>query len=281
VVEGSGNVRIIEEPPLVGLENFDVYESSSDVNVGFAGSTVQGRKTFKFVIVPRKDGEYDWPGIELSFFDPESEKYSFVSTGNLQFTVLPSQKQETVTYRTGAESVVSVGEDINYIKEDSGSALGGSPSPLSGRPWFWLLHFLPFGSVGVVLLLRRHRGRLMSDRGYARYRGAERKASAVLKKADKAARDNDYAAAYASLNSALTHFIGDRLNAEALGMTVEEIDRLLEGRAVPEKARRELSELMEHFSLVRFAHGTGADTGTYREYRGRVGKLLDRLGRKL
>jgi hypothetical protein len=281
VVEGSGNVRTIDEPSLTGLENFDVYESSSDVNVGFAGSTVQGRKTFKFVIVPRKDGEYDWPGIEFSFFDPERKKYSTVSTGNLKFSVFPSEKQETVTYRTGAESVVSVGEDINYIKEDSGRALSGSPEPLSGRPWFWLLHLLPFGAVGVVILLRRHRGRLMSDRGYARYRGADRKASAVLKKADKAARGNDYADAYASLNSALTHYIGDRLNAEVLGMTAEEIDSLLDDRAVPEQVRRELRELMEHFSLVRFALGAGADSGAYREYRGRVRKLLDRLGRKL
>ncbi len=280
VIEGSGNVRTIEEPALSGLENFDVYESSSDVSVGFAGSTVRGRKTFKFVIVPRKAGDYNWPGIEFSFFDPANEKYDTASTGGLQFTVLPSDKQETLTYRTGAESVVAVGEDINYIKEDSG-ALGGSPMPLSGRPWFWLLHLLPLAAVGVALLFRRHRGRLMSDRAYARYRNAGRKASAALKRADRAARGDDYAAAYAALNSALTHFIGDRINAETLGMTVEEIDRLLEVKAVPGDIRRELSELMEHFSFVRFAPGTGADTGTYRDYRGRVGKLLDRLGRKL
>ncbi len=281
VIEGSGNVRTIDEPSLTGLENFDVYESSSDINVGFAGTVVRGRKEFKFVIVPRKEGDYNWPGIVFSFFDPSSKKYSSVSTGNLQFAVLPSDKQETVTYRTGAESVVAVGEDINYIKESSGDVLSGSPVPLSGKTWFWLLHLLPFGAVGVALLFRRHRGRLMSDRAYARYRGADRKASAALKQADKAAGADDFATAYAALNRALTHFIGDRLNAEVLGMTVEQIDTLLNDRGVPEDFSRELSELMEHFSFVRFALGTGADSGTYREYRGRVGKLLDKLGGKL
>ncbi len=281
VIEGSGNVRTIEEPVLVGLENFDVYESSSDVNVGFAGSTVRGRKTFKFVIVPRKDGEYDWRGIDFSFFDPEKEKYSTASTGSLQFTVKPSEKQETVTYRTGAESVVAVGQDINYIKEDAGGALHAAPEPLSGRAWFWLLHLLPFGAVGLALLFRRHRGRLLSDRAYARYRGAGKKASAAFKQADKAAGGDDFVAAYAALNRVLTHFIGDRLNVETLGMTVEEIDSLLNDRGIAEEIRRELSDLMEHFSFVRFAHGTGADTPTFRSYRGRVVKLLDRLGRTL
>ncbi|MFC1544675.1 BatD family protein [Gemmatimonadota bacterium] len=281
VVQGAGNVRTIDEPPLTGLDNFDIYESSSDVSVGFSGTTVRGRKMFKYVIVPRKAGKIDWPGLELSFFDPVAEKYRSASTGSLAFTVTPGSRQEAVTYRMGAESVVAVGEDIHYIKEDSRAALFPASGPWSAKPWFWLLHLLPAGAIGIALLYRRHRGLLMSDRGYARYRGSDKKAAAALKLADKGASAGDFTSAYAALNRAVTHFIGDRFNVEAMGMTTDEIVGLLESRGIGSDLREEIGGALDHFSFVRFAPVTGADMETYRDYRNRVSKLLDGLGRKI
>ncbi|MBW7995284.1 MAG: protein BatD [Candidatus Glassbacteria bacterium] len=280
-VEGSGNVRTINEPSLSGLDNFDVYESSSDVSVGFAGTTVRGTKTVKYVIVPRKAGQYDWQGLEFSYFDPSAGQYRTVSTGELSVTVLESGKEETFTYRAGGESVVALGRDINYIKENVRSALRAAPEPLNTKPWFWPLHLLPLAAVGCALLYRRHRGRLMSDRGYARYRVSDRKAAATLKAADRSARNGDLTAAYADLNRAATNYIGDRLNVEAAGMTVDEIDNLLSGRGIDEQVRDNLRSALDHFAFVRFAAGAAGDLETFKEYKAGIGKLLNNLGRKL
>jgi HEPN domain-containing protein len=281
IVSGTGNIKTIGEPVLQGLDDFHIYESRSEEKIDRSGAKIKGKKIFKYVIVPRKAGDYGLPGIAFSYFDPELGKYGSIKTGEIAFTVQPSEEeQEAVTYRISPESVVAVGEDIRYIKENP-KALNGAARPMSAGTVFWLVHFLPVLSVGGALLYRRHKGRLMSDTAYARLRGAGKRFEKNLKQASKAARSGDYAACYAALDRALNHFIGDKLNVETAGMLTENIDQLLDEKKLPEDIRDEVRECLEHFSFVRFAPQTGADAETAKRYHKKVRKLVSHLDRAL
>jgi len=127
IVSGTGNIKTIGEPVLQGLDDFHIYESRSEEKIDRSGAKIKGKKIFKYVIVPRKAGDYGLPGIAFSYFDPELGKYGSIKTGEIAFTVQPSEEeQEAVTYRISPESVVAVGEDIRYIKENP-KALNGAP----------------------------------------------------------------------------------------------------------------------------------------------------------
>jgi len=280
-VSGTGNIKTIGEPKLQALDEFDIYESKSEETLDRSGARIKGNKVFKYVIVPREAGEYRLPGVVFSYFDPELEKYSSVSTKEITLTVEPSeQQQEAVTYRLSPESVMAVGEDIRYIKEDP-QALNRAARPIRTGTLFWLLHFLPLFSVAGALLYRRHRGRLMSDKAYARLRGAGKRFEKNMKQASKSARAGDYAACYAALDRALNHFISDKLNVETTGMLTENIDCLLKEKQLPDDIRSGIRECLEHFSFVRFAPQTGADAETAKKYHKKVGKLVSRLDRAL
>jgi len=280
-VSGTGNIKTIGEPRLQALDDFDIYESRSEETLDRSGARIKGKKIFKYVIVPRKAGDYRLPGVAFSYFDPELERYSSVSTGEIAFTVQPSEEeQEAVTYRLSPESVVAVGEDIRYIKENP-QALNRAARPISTGTLFWLLHFLPVFSVGGALLYRRHKGRLMSDTAYVRLRGAGKRFEKNMKQASKAAKAGDFTACYAALDRALSHFIGDKLNVETAGMLTENIDQLLDEKKLPEDIRDEVRECLEHFSFVRFAPQTGADAETAKRYHKKVRKLVNHLDRTL
>lgn len=129
IVSGTGNIKTIGEPALQGLDDFDIYESRSEEKIDRSGAKIKGEKIFKYVIVPRKADDYRLPGIAFSYFDPELEKYSSLRTGEIVFTVQPSEEeQEAVTYHISPESVVAVGEDIRYIKEDPRASQRGGPA---------------------------------------------------------------------------------------------------------------------------------------------------------
>jgi len=280
-ISGTGNIKTIEEPVLGGLDDFDIYESRSEEKIDKSAARVKGRKIFKYVIVSRKAGDYRLPGVAFSYFDPELKKYSSIGTGEIAFTVQPSEEeQEAVTYRLSPESVVAVGEDIRYIKEDA-QAIDRAGRPISRRPLFWLLHFLPVFSVGGALLYRRHKGRLMSDKAYARLRGAGKRLEKSMKLAAKAAKDGDYAACYVALDRALNHFISDKLNVETTGMLTGNIEDLLSQKQLPDDIRHGVRECLEHFSFVRFAPQTGADAETAGKYHKKVKKLVNQLDRAL
>jgi len=280
-VSGEGNIKTIQEPVLAGMDNFDIYESKSEENIDRSSGVIKGRKVFKYVIVPRKAGEYNWPGIPFSYFDPQAEKYFSLKTGDISFSVLPgAQEQETVTYRLSPESVVAVGEDIRYIKEGT-KALQGERKPLFQTRLFWFLHLVPLVSLAVSLLYRRHKGRLLSDTGYARLKGSRKRLARHLKEAAKAVSSGDWTAGYAAAERALVYFIGDKLNVETVGMVTEGMDELLTGRNIDEEVRKEVQECLEHFAYVRFAPQTGADEKTARQYLKKVRRLADHLDRAL
>ncbi len=281
IVSGTGNIKTIGEPALQGLDDFDIYESRSEEKIDRSGAKIKGEKIFKYVIVPRKAGDYRLPGITFTCFDPELQKYSSLRTEEIAFTVQPSEEeQEAVTYRLSPESVVAVGEDIRYIKENP-QALNRAARPMSAGTVFWLVHFLPVFSVGGALLYRRHKGRLMSDTAYARLRGAGKRFEKNMKQASRAAKAEDYAACYAALDRALNHFIGDKLNVEPVGMLTENIDQFLNEKQLPEDIRDGVRECLEHFSFVRFAPQTGADAETTKRYHKKVKKLFSHLDRAL
>ncbi|MFH1071373.1 MAG: BatD family protein [Candidatus Glassbacteria bacterium] len=278
-IKGTGNIRSISELQLPPLDGFDIYDSKTDEKVDKSGALIRGTKTFEYVIVPRNTGLFSWPALEFSFFDPRQEQYKTVRTKEISFTVLPGAKEESpVAYRLNPASVVSLGRDIRYIKENP-AALGNRTHQFGDSPLFWLAHFIPLVSVGGALLIRRHRGRLMTDRGYARLKGAGRKFDRSLKEASRAAAAGDFAAGYAALDRALVHFLGDRLNVETVGMTTDQIGRLLAEKSFTEELRGEVAECLDHFAYVRFAPQTGADIETVKNYRGRVEKIAAKIDR--
>ncbi len=280
-VSGQGNLRTIQEPKLPQLEGFDIYESSSSDEIDRSSAVIRGKKTFKYVIVPRQAGAHHWPGLEFSFFDPREGGYRMVTSEPLTVEVLPDAAGESpVAYRVAPESVVEVGADIRYIKEDS-ALLEGGRSGLPGGGLFWALHLLPLVSLGGALAWRRHRGRLLSDTGYARLRGLRRKLSQHFKEAARAVSRGDWSAAYGRLERALLGLIGDKLNVETAGMVPDQIEELLAARSVDPELRREVRDCLDYFAFVRFAPGTGADAETTRRYLRRAERLAEQLDRSL
>ncbi len=278
VVSGTGNLKTIAEPEWPEMDDCDIYGSKSEEKIQRTDSGIGGRKVFSYVIVPRKAGKIKWPGIPFAYFDPEAEKYVTLSCADISFTVLPGKKEEEAgPYRFLAGEVLDLGEDIRYIKE-SPSALRPSPASLFEYRLFWLLHLVPVICLGAAFLYRRHRGRMMSDTGYARLRGSGKKLGRLLKKASRELSAGRVTQCYAELDRALIHFIGDKLNLETTGMVSGRIIDLLTEYKLDESTLKQVADCLEHFSYVRFTPQAG-DREDAREYLKKVRKLTERLDR--
>ncbi len=252
-LSGTGNIKTLQEPNLPGLKEFDVYSSKSEENIERTAAGIGGKKTFRYVIVPRKPGSFGWDGVDYAYFDPSTEKYVLLHSQPVKFTVTPSEAgREAQGYRLAPEKVLTLGEDIHYIKENLDLLRAHSGSPLGGFG-FWAAHALPLLCLGLALAWRRHRGRLMSDMGYARMRRSGRRLTANLKEASRAVTAGKAPEAFAALDRALIDFIGDKLNTEARGMVTEQIVELLESRKLESSLVSEVRQCLEHFAFARFA----------------------------
>ncbi|MBN2381408.1 protein BatD [bacterium] len=256
-ISGQGNVQNIPEPVLPELDDVKLYSPTVSKKVSKTSSGVTGSKTFEYIIVPRCEGQLVIPSIEIPYFSPTAHAYKLARTQPLTLNVLPSEHgQESpliVLAPTTAKSELTLlGQDINYIKVGLGS-IGNQGDYLIQKPWFWLLHMVPVGLIGLVALVRWRQRSLLNDVAGTRSRKARNVAKKYLKAAAKALHKNDTANFFQVLGKGISTYIADKLNISAAGMTTDLVRDLLSEREVSEEVQAQILEILHQCDFARFA----------------------------
>jgi tetratricopeptide (TPR) repeat protein len=75
-VRGSGNPATVDAPELPGWPDIDVGMPSVETESAVEGSRLEGRATFRWILVPRSDGTLDLGAARLPYFDPDRGAYA-------------------------------------------------------------------------------------------------------------------------------------------------------------------------------------------------------------
>lgn len=92
-IEGKGNAKNLELPSLDlpdSLELFDTKEDSKFFKTG------RSYKEFTLYLIPRVDGEVKIPELKISVFNPETEQYEEIKSGELVIDVQPGEKPQGI-----------------------------------------------------------------------------------------------------------------------------------------------------------------------------------------
>ena len=260
-IRGQGLLKTLNRLPMEFPLSFEVFEPRVKENVNRQGRYISSSKELEYVLIPRTPGDYQIPELRLSFFNPFSQKYQELVIP--AYAVHVTRGKEVATGITGAlvskEEVALLGKDIRFIKESI------SLRPVGYRVyrsvWFWAAFFLPslflVGAYGYQV----HQRRLQSDVVFARRRRASRLARKHLKKARQLLKQQQYEAFYGEISRALIGFIADKTNRPAAGLTLVEIERLLQQQNMPETLIRECLNTLNEADMRRFA-GMSASSET-------------------
>ncbi len=71
---GNGNINAISEPK-INIENFDFYPPNILQNINRNNKKIYGSKKFKYYVIPKEPGKYDFSSINWIYFDPHEKKY--------------------------------------------------------------------------------------------------------------------------------------------------------------------------------------------------------------
>ena len=254
-MQGQGAVEGIMQPELPQLEGFDLYETESSVDKNVSADQIGGSKIFDFVLRPTRTGDLEIPSIVTSIFNPVIGEYDTLKTDPVRVTVEKGVAREPVLMGEGVtrkgKDIVEINADINYIKR--GAQIEDRQSPLIKKAWFLGLQMLPLLFVLGCYLIMRRRLALESDLGLARRIRAGGAASKRLKAASRAfsaGKDDEF---YSELALAVRGFFGDKLNREAHGLTIEELEGLLGEKEIPEQDIRKVTELLENADAARYS----------------------------
>lgn len=205
---GNGNLKLIREPKLVWPVEFEVFDPEIIDNITINTAGESGRRTYKYVVIPRAPGEYSLPEISLSYYDYKDDKYI---TRTLRNEVILIKKGDGIN---GDETTYSIKEKVKVLNHDirhintSHAHWGSDNNEAISLKLIWLFYILGPLMAGVALIFKRR-----TDSEHRDVRGTLRKKSGkVFNRAlDRCSGIDTKELAYAELGEAIEVYLCAKL----------------------------------------------------------------------
>lgn len=112
-VKGKGNLKLFNLPDVNLPNSLEVYEPEHKENVKTYASGMQGLITDAYTIVPQYKGKYPISSINFSYFDPKTESYKTLESGDKSIEVINGPVAEEEKSLSEATNKETATETIN------------------------------------------------------------------------------------------------------------------------------------------------------------------------
>ena len=85
IVEGKGNLSMINQPVINWPKGIDSFEPSSRENIDNSTVPLSGSKTFEYPFTVNDKGNYIIPAVSLSYFNPQTGTYETAAANEINF----------------------------------------------------------------------------------------------------------------------------------------------------------------------------------------------------
>ncbi len=267
-VSGTGNVKLLESPPVELPADFEQFSPKVTEDVGWQGALLSGSKTFEYLLIPRYPGNKTIPPIPFSYFDLSKKAYVSLSSPRIDLAVEQGTSPPSGPFlaATPREGVQLLSQDIRFIKV-SDPTLSRRGERLYNSPLFIILSVLPLLGFAVVVVYTRQRESVMRDMTTYRNRRAMRVARRGLKQAERLLKYPDQELQfYSEITRALWKYLGDKLDIQQAEMSADRALAMITERGVDGGITSTLKSLLEGCEMARFAPTSLENTGTRKPY---------------
>lgn len=256
-VSGKGNLPMIEMPKFNFPPDFEVYDPKVDqkLNTTFVGIT--GSKTFEYLIIPRKAGEFTIKPIDFSYFNIETNKYVTESTPEYKFKINKgSGSASTVAYSGAAqEGIKYIGEDIRHIMKTPFS-LSSFGNVYFGTAWFYLIMILPLIIMIIIVVVWKEEIKKRGDIAFMKNKKANKVAVKRLKRAKELLKEQKTEPFYIEISQALWGYVSDKFNIPLSTLSIDTVNETLVKKGLKEEIIKEFINVLNECEFARFAPGS-------------------------
>lgn len=263
IISGEGNIKSIELPKLPELPDFKIYSSGSDVKSNANKNKITGQKVFKIILVPQREGKFEFPPINFSYFDPSAGEYKTLSTTPLSFNVSAGTQSQAYVTSTEGQPVEVVGQDIHYIKTEMN--LNTENNYLYNNKIFLFIQILPLFALLISLIYAKQKEKLSKDKIYARRVNADRTRKKGLIRCQKALAKGMLSAKggsvsggkefYEEVHKVLIGYISGKLNIPTPALTTDIAINKLKEKGMDEELLKRFHNLLSTCELSKFGLG--------------------------
>ncbi len=275
-VSGSGNLKLLKQPSIKLPKDFDAYDPKTTDKTSLTPDGLKGSMVYEYLVVPRNQGKYVIPAVELVYFDPAAKEYKTLSAEPIKLTVEKGNGKTSV-----ADFSYDRDNDIRPLKTGR-SAMHRPNEYFFGSVAHLCLLCVPLLAFAVIVYIFRRRA--VNNANIVRMKGrkANKVATRRLRVAAKLMAQNRQEAFYDEVLRALWGYAGDKLNIPVGKQSREYVAEQFSERDIAAELTDAFVEAIDECEYARFAPGEakGKMDGVYDKAVGAITKIDEMLGQR-
>ncbi len=253
IIEGKGNMRMLEKPEFSFPTNLEVFDPNISDNIRNTVNGVRGSRTFDFVMIPRTAGSFMIPSYEFVYFDPQRGRY--ISKPTPEFTIeVEGDVTADAARAASQEDIKLIGTDIRHIYTGHIQLLDKGVVFYRSRN-FWILLSIPFVIFVFFLIYWRSYIKLQSDQQLLRNKKAQKLARKRLKKARALLEKKQEDVFYDEIFRALWGYLSDKLSIPVSILNKENVAGAFKAKKVSQELSDNFIQTLNDCEFARFAPG--------------------------
>ena len=252
VVGGIGNLKLLKQPVVNFPKDFDKYDAKVTDKTRLTANGVEGNMVYDFLAVPRNQGSYTIPSVELTYYDTGKNAYKTIKTQPFKVEV---EKGDGTSGES--EDFASQDKDIHTIK------LGKVEQHKANEMFFgsfgyWVSLLMPLIAFVVLLIVFRRRAIENADIVKKRSNRAGKIATKRLRLANKLMLQGKQGEFYDEVMRALWGYMSYKLNMPAEKLNRDNIRETLGRHFVDDATIEKFTTALDECEFERYAPGDAA-----------------------
>ena len=252
VVGGIGNLKLLKQPVVNFPKDFDKYDAKVTDKTRLTANGVEGNMVYDFLAVPRNQGSYTIPSVELTYYDTSKNAYKTIKTQPFKVEV---EKGDGTAGES--ENFASQDKDIHTIK------LGKVEQHKANEMFFgsfgyWISLLMPLIAFVVLLIVFRRRAIENADIVKKRSNRAGKIATKRLRLANKLMLQGKQGEFYDEVMRALWGYMSYKLNMPAEKLNRDNIRETLARHFVDDATIEKFTTALDECEFERYAPGDAA-----------------------
>lgn len=250
VVGGIGNLKLIKQPVVNFPKDWDKYDPKVTDKTKLSSNGLEGNMIYDILAVPRNQGHYTIPPVELTYYDTSLNQYKTIKTQSFEIEVAKGDgsRSSVVDYSKDQP------KDIKDIKKGE-AELHSVDNFFFGSVGYLMSLLIPFAAFVALLVIFRKRAIDNADLVKMKGKKANKIATKRLRQANKlmlAGKTNEF---YDEVLRALWGYVGDKLNMPAEKLSRENISEKLQSHNVDDNTISKFLSAIDDCEMMRFAPG--------------------------
>ena len=252
-INGKGYIKSVQPPELVLPDGFEQFDPTVTDNISSSAGSMRGKKTFKYLVIPRRSGTFRLDPVQFSFFNPKTKKYNTVKSGAVTLSVKEAEEDQ---YLAGGgfipEEIALLGSDIRFVKELNSPLIKVKQAAFKSSVFLItlllspLLFLLGLGAENII-------EKRMADPVKVRMRKAPEFMRKNLIQANKMMELSKTHEAISLADQALREYIGAIVQEPAAGLTGNLIDKGFKEKEIEEELITEIKGLLNESDHIKFS----------------------------